>query len=67
MRIQSVGYGAGERELVDRPNLLRITAGELTAAPAAAALYRVEANLDDMSPELCEHVADRLLALYSRL
>src|SRR5256886_949380 len=28
MRIEAVGYGAGDRELADRPNLLRILLGE---------------------------------------
>jgi uncharacterized protein (TIGR00299 family) protein len=62
-RLIAVGYGAGDRELADRPNLLRAVIVE----PAATALdvdsvVQVEANLDDLNPELCEHVAERLFA-----
>ncbi|MCS6914870.1 MAG: nickel pincer cofactor biosynthesis protein LarC [Myxococcota bacterium] len=63
MRVLATGWGAGERELPDRPNLLRLVAGtELGPAPApeAARCLVVEANIDDMSPELCEPL---LLAL----
>src|SRR5262249_29453437 len=55
---RAIGYGAGDRDLADRPNLLRATVGELLSQPED--LVELEANLDDMSPELCEHVAERL-------
>jgi uncharacterized protein (TIGR00299 family) protein len=59
----AIGYGAGDRDLPDRPNLLRASVGRLTdAKPSEDELVQLEANLDDMSPELCEHVADRLFA-----
>jgi uncharacterized protein (TIGR00299 family) protein len=61
MTVSAVGYGAGDCELADRPNLLRAVVGHTTPAPAET-LVRLEANLDDMNPELCEHVADRLFA-----
>src|SRR5262245_47779454 len=60
MAIRAIGYGAGDRELPDRANLLRAVVGEPRAT--GDTVYRLEANLDDMSPELCEHVADRLFA-----
>ena len=31
MRVEKTGYGAGQRELADRPNLLRIMTGPLAA------------------------------------
>jgi hypothetical protein len=58
----AIGYGAGDADLDDRANVVRALLG----APAGAAeragdeVYRVEANLDDMSPELCEHAAAAL-------
>lgn len=71
--VKAVGYGAGDADFPDRANLLRATAGvrlEAARAPGPAEddplllsdLCELHANLDDMSPELCEHVADRLFA-----
>jgi uncharacterized protein (TIGR00299 family) protein len=64
MRVVGVGWGAGDRELVDRPNLLRVVAGirpELADA-ANDEVAVVEANIDDMNPELCEPLLEALFA-----
>jgi uncharacterized protein (TIGR00299 family) protein len=65
MRPRAVGYGAGTRELADRPNVLRVTVGEaigvLDAAPAGDVVL-VEANVDDMSPQLVAPLFDALFA-----
>lgn len=61
MTVSAIGYGAGDRELADRPNLLRAVVGQASSA-ASDALVRLEANLDDMNPEFCEHVAERLFS-----
>jgi pyridinium-3,5-bisthiocarboxylic acid mononucleotide nickel chelatase len=61
----AVGHGAGDADLPDRPNVLRLVIGRPLAAaehPEDGAVYRVEANIDDMSPELCEHVAEVIAA-----
>jgi len=63
MTAVAVGYGAGDMELADRPNLLRAVVGRRTSTAAAADdVVELHANLDDMSPELCDHVAERLFA-----
>jgi uncharacterized protein (TIGR00299 family) protein len=65
LALAAVGYGAGTRELDDRPNVLRVLVGApigQPAAPAAAEVVRVEANLDDMSPELVGPLVEALLA-----
>jgi uncharacterized protein (TIGR00299 family) protein len=64
MTVKAVGYGAGDDDFPDRPNLLRAVLGEGTApiGRVEAGLLRLEANLDDMSPELCEHVSEQLFA-----
>jgi pyridinium-3,5-bisthiocarboxylic acid mononucleotide nickel chelatase len=62
MTPRAVGYGAGDMDLADRPNLLRAVLGEPLHGAAEAELVELAANLDDMSPELAEHVADRLFA-----
>jgi pyridinium-3,5-bisthiocarboxylic acid mononucleotide nickel chelatase len=60
MTIERVGYGAGDRILADRPNLLRIAIGrEATASDDVVVL---EATIDDSTPEIFEHAIDRLLA-----
>jgi uncharacterized protein (TIGR00299 family) protein len=65
MRPRAIGYGAGTRELADRPNVLRVTLGELVGAadvPAAPQVMLVEANVDDMSPQLVGPLYDALFA-----
>lgn len=58
LSVMGVGYGAGDADLDDRPNVLRVTAGRRTDAGDADTIYRIEANIDDMSPEMCEHAAE---------
>jgi len=64
MMVGAIGYGAGTRELHDRPNLLRVLVGRplglAEAAPAAAVLV-LEANIDDMSPELVAPLFEAIL------
>ena len=63
MRVVGVGWGAGDRQLADRPNLLRVVAGvPTTAASTADEIVAVEANIDDMNPELCEPLLEALFA-----
>ena len=65
MRPRAIGYGAGTRELADRPNVLRVTLGEPVGAedaPAAPEVVLVEANVDDMSPQLVGPLYDALFA-----
>ena len=66
LRIAAVGYGAGDRTLTDRPNLLRILVGEPAVAVGADDVVVLEATIDDMSPQLYEHVLERLLAAGAR-
>jgi uncharacterized protein (TIGR00299 family) protein len=65
LAIAAVGYGAGTRELDDRPNVLRVLVGAPLGradAPAAAEVVRLEANLDDMSPQLVGPLLEALFA-----
>jgi uncharacterized protein (TIGR00299 family) protein len=63
MNVVGVGWGAGDRELADRPNLLRVVAGRPAVSESASEmLVVIEANVDDMSPELCEPLMDALFA-----
>jgi uncharacterized protein (TIGR00299 family) protein len=65
LTISSIGYGAGTRELDDRPNVLRVLVGTPLGqadAPALAEIVRVEANIDDMSPQLVAPLVEALFA-----
>lgn len=78
---ESVGYGAGDRELADRPNLLRVVIGRRRPAAASASpeqatfagvgavldeMVVLEANIDDMSPQLFEPAVEALFAAGAR-
>ena len=56
---QAVGYGAGRRDLDAIPNLLRLRLGE--RVPASERVLLIEANIDDMNPEVYGYLFDRLL------
>ncbi|MGH2767938.1 MAG: nickel pincer cofactor biosynthesis protein LarC [Actinomycetota bacterium] len=61
MRISSVGYGAGRRDL-EIPNVVRIVVGEaVEEPPAASEEMAMEATIDDMNPQLYPYVMERLL------
>jgi uncharacterized protein (TIGR00299 family) protein len=70
MKVEKAGYGAGTREFPDHPNLLRLTIGEAATADGAntapsASNERItvlEANLDDLSPQVLAYAMERLLA-----
>jgi hypothetical protein len=66
MRISAVGYGAGSRTLADRPNVLRLVVGEPVVATGTDDVVVLETTIDDLSPQLYEHVLDRLLAAGAR-
>jgi uncharacterized protein (TIGR00299 family) protein len=56
MTLERAGYGAGTRDLAELPNVVRAIVG--VAAPAAArAVSLIEANLDDLLPELAPDAA----------
>ena len=58
MSLHSVGYGAGGRDVEDRPNVLRVWLGEATRPQSTMLL--IETNIDDMSPELFGYAQERL-------
>ena len=64
LRVARVGYGAGARQLDELPNLLRVILGERLREEGHAGDggLVLEANLDDMLPELVPWVMERLFA-----
>jgi hypothetical protein len=66
-RVIAAGYGAGDTTLPDRPNMLRLILFEPEPEdPAEREAVLVEANIDDMPPEWCGHLLDRLFAAGAR-
>ncbi len=59
-RLKAVGYGAGSREAPGPPNVLRALL--LDEEPAEGLVALVEAQVDDMSPELLGGALDALRA-----
>jgi uncharacterized protein (TIGR00299 family) protein len=58
--LDAVGYGAGTRELPDRPNVLRVVIGHTADDPVATSMVvLLEANLDDLVPELVPDAVQR--------
>jgi uncharacterized protein (TIGR00299 family) protein len=66
MTIEKIGYGAGEREFPDRPNLLRVLLGDKGPAWGSDEMLVLETNIDDMNPEIYDYVMDRLFAAGAR-
>ena len=66
MKIERIGCGAGEKDLEDQPNILRLLLGEAAEAGDSAAdeeLCMLETNLDDISGELVGYCTTRLWEL----
>ncbi|TKJ44139.1 TIGR00299 family protein, partial [Candidatus Aerophobetes bacterium Ae_b3b] len=59
MKIEHIGYGAGQRDLTI-PNLLRVSIGVIRKAYQEDVVSLIQTNIDDMNPELYEHIVDRL-------
>ncbi len=60
MRIEGIGYGAGDRDPKDTPNVLRIFRGERTEAAAGERVVQIECEIDDMNPQLFGPLMDHL-------
>ena len=71
--VERIGYGAGSKDIPGHPNLLRLLLGERMEAEAGPRISSgagtsneivsvIEANLDDMSPQLYGYLVERALA-----
>lgn len=60
MVIENVGYGAGQKDLPDRPNLLRILIGRRKTEDQTDTVVILETNIDDTNPEWLGYLMDRL-------
>jgi uncharacterized protein (TIGR00299 family) protein len=67
MKIESIGYGAGQRELAEQPNMLRLLVGEAIAGPTGDSatsdtIWVLETNLDNISGEVIGYTTSQLFA-----
>ena len=63
LTLERVGYGAGTKELDDRPNVVRVVIGdEMGSRPRSDPVVLLETNLDDFLPELVPDAVERCFA-----
>lgn len=64
LKIEKIGYGAGTRDIAGHPNVARLTIGEFQLTPGEKIpqemISILEANLDDLNPQVFGYVMDRL-------
>ena len=61
LEIAGIGYGAGSKEISERPNMLRVLIGEIKPAFKEDNVYVIETNIDDMNPQHVGYVIEKLL------
>ncbi len=66
MKIEKIGYGTGQKQWPDRPNLFRLVLGEDSVGWSDEEMLVMETNIDDMNPQLYDHVMERLLTAGAR-
>jgi uncharacterized protein (TIGR00299 family) protein len=59
--IRAIGWGAGSRDPIEVANVVRTLVLDPGDGPEHDQVIELEANIDDMSPQIYEHVIDRLL------
>jgi uncharacterized protein (TIGR00299 family) protein len=64
--VEQIGYGAGTRDLEDRPNVLRMMLGRERATLDSDEMCEIAANIDDLNPQIYDHVVERLFAVGAR-
>jgi uncharacterized protein (TIGR00299 family) protein len=62
MAVETVGYGAGDRDTPGTPNVLRVIIGRAADRPHGDRVVVIECEIDDMNPQIFGVVMDRLYA-----
>src|SRR5205823_13388707 len=57
-----IGHGAGRREFVEQPNLLRVFVGTAAGPSLTDRVWVLETNLDDLPAEVIGYCYDLLLS-----
>jgi uncharacterized protein (TIGR00299 family) protein len=66
MIVEKIGYGAGQKEWPDHPNLFRLILGASAESWRQEEMLVIETNIDDMNPQFFDHVMERLFAAGAR-
>ena len=61
LKATAIGYGAGTKEFEAIPNFLRVMIGKIDQEYETDTVIVVEANIDDMNPEIYPYVIERLM------
>ena len=61
LKISATGFGAGTHDFPDHANVLRVILGEPTGADEALAVSVIEANIDDLNPQVLAFAMEKLL------
>ncbi len=61
MRVQSIGYGAGDHDFTEHANVVRVMIGQPSGAVEATTVTVIEANVDDASPQLIGYAMEMML------
>jgi uncharacterized protein (TIGR00299 family) protein len=61
MRISRIAHGAGDKEIPEQPNVLRLMIGEPTAAYEEDSSIVIETNIDDMNPQVYDYLIEKLM------
>jgi pyridinium-3,5-bisthiocarboxylic acid mononucleotide nickel chelatase len=61
MKLSRTGYGAGGHDFAEHANVLRAIIGELDAVEESLTVSVIEANIDDMNPQVLAYAVERLL------
>ena len=62
MAVETVGYGAGDRDTPGTPNVLRVLIGRAADRPHGDRVVVIECEIDDMNPQIFGVVMDQLYA-----
>jgi pyridinium-3,5-bisthiocarboxylic acid mononucleotide nickel chelatase len=68
MKVESIGYGAGASDFSSHPNIARLFVGEAAETPvveratADDVVTVIQANVDDMSPQIYGYLVEQALA-----
>ncbi len=61
MTIDRIGYGAGDRDFAEFPNVLRVLLGTAAESANTERIVVMECEIDDMNPQIYGVLMDRLL------
>lgn len=61
MTVSRTGFGAGGYDFPEHANVLRVILGEPTGAAEALTVAVIEANIDDLNPQVLAYAMERLI------